>query len=165
MLSLLKSKVVWMSIAFLLLAIALPAAASGLHAGPAHGKGFFLRSLSMELDLSNEQKDALLGVLETYEDDILATTNNVASARQAFEARIRAEGFDETIVRQAYREELSQALEDVAVMRVEILSSVRDILTDDQIWQLEEKRAQRESHSNMGGIGMHRRGFMGGESQ
>jgi len=139
-----KTKIVWMLLALFVAMGSLSVFAMGPGFGPAHGRGFGIRFLFLELDLSNEQKATILNVLETYEDDILDTMGRVVTVRKAFETRIKAEGFDETLVRQAYQKEMSLALEDAAVVRVKIWSAVRNILTEDQIKQLEEKRAKIE---------------------
>jgi Spy/CpxP family protein refolding chaperone len=108
----------------------------GPMAGRHHGPGI-ARALR-RLDLTEEQKESVKNILESARETAAAGRETVADAREALHTAV-AEGADETAIREA-AENLGKAIGDQAVSRAAVVASIKEILTEEQIEQLQEMK-------------------------
>jgi len=93
------------------------------------------------LDLSDAQKEQVRTIVESHRDELGALGQRGMNARQALDAAVMAEVFDEGAIRTAAAE-VGAVEADMAVARARISAEVYQILTADQQAKLKELRAQ-----------------------
>ena len=111
------------------------AMARGGH-GP--GGGMPLKML-WDLDLTAEQKAAVGQLLPAYREEGEALKAKMHAARERMHALMTADVLDEDGIREAARA-MAPIMEEMAVMRAHLMFDLKDILSPEQIRQIEEKR-------------------------
>ena len=106
-----------------------------------HGPGGGIRAL-MNLDLTQDQKQAVYDILQKYEDEQQATRENLRLQKKEFHDATAGGTFDEENVRKSFQE-MVPAMEDVHVLRAKVHSEVMAVLTDEQLQILQEIRSER----------------------
>jgi Spy/CpxP family protein refolding chaperone len=110
---------------------------SGRH----HGKkgGEFGFGCFKQLHLTDAQKSGITKIMDKYDPQLDALHSKLREARQQMRTTINNSPFDESQVRKAYQE-LSPLHENMFVLREQMKSEIRSLLTADQIKTLDEKR-------------------------
>jgi Spy/CpxP family protein refolding chaperone len=105
----------------------------------------FMRGLRFlkDLDLTQAQKDQIKAVFEKHKADIAVAIKEYVKARMALNDAI----WDNSNYQAAFLG-LTQAEKNGLVLRVAVHKEIMDILTADQIKQLEEKRNDIKTHIN-----------------
>ncbi|MEZ4527588.1 MAG: Spy/CpxP family protein refolding chaperone [Desulfobacterales bacterium] len=110
------------------------------------GKGFHRGDRGMHflgcLNLTDEQKTKVRGILNTHLDEIKAKKQAVIEARQNMAEVIHSANPAEENVRAAHKT-FAAAQEEATVLRVKIMNEVKQVLTDAQKAELEKRRAER----------------------
>jgi len=99
-----------------------------------------LQAVSAQLDLSDEQKQEIAAILKANKDELKADIASVIEARTALFETIHADVFDEGAIRAAAKS-AGDAEAELAVLRAEIVQSVRAVLTPEQQQKLQELKA------------------------
>ena len=114
----------------------------GRGGGPGGMDGHRLEHLALRLELSDGQRAELRQAFEARFEAGAETRRALFEARQELRRQIHADGFDEEAVRQAAA--AVAALEaDAAVDRARQAQKLRQILTPDQVAELERMRDER----------------------
>jgi Spy/CpxP family protein refolding chaperone len=99
------------------------------------------------LQLSDSQREQVQTIRQSREDELKAIGDRVHQARQALDAAIAAESFDEGLIR-TRAAELAQVEADVTVVQARIRHDVfTQVLTDAQraeLKQLQDQQPRRE---------------------
>ncbi len=145
-----------------LLAASLPALAQGRgdrRGGRGAGvmDGHRLEHLALRLDLSDGQREELKQAFIARSEAGDETRRGIFEARRALEERIHADSFDEAAVREA-ASALAALEADAAVERARQAQKMRQILTPEQLAELDEMREERRGRGRRGPRG---RGFGG----
>ena len=115
----------------------------GEFGGPPHfGIALLHGPLADELELSDEQRQSIQGILETERQAIEPWHEDLRALEDAVEEAIEAEPFDEEAVRSA-AQQLADVKVEMAVARARVASSIREVLTPEQRDTLAELRAHR----------------------
>ena len=114
--------------------LAVGAAAQG-RGGPG-GMGRALR----HLDLTDEQHEAIRGVVRRHREDGRSLRQELGAARQALRDEVRSGAADETAIR-ALAAEVAPLAADAAVRRAALRAEIRELLTDEHRAQLEALQA------------------------
>lgn len=122
--------------------------------GPGMGGIGGMRVL-MNLDLSQDQKQAVYDILQKYADEQQATRNNLRSLKSEFLDFTALTTFNEEKIRQSFRE-LAPALEDAYVLRAQVHAEIMAVLTSDQLDELQEIRSERARRHEKGNNGFRR---------
>jgi Spy/CpxP family protein refolding chaperone len=128
-------------------------AASAAADGPGHGhgRGGPLFHMLRRLDLSDDQKVQIRGLVEEARPRLQPLVEQAVQTRKAVFQAVAAPTFDEAAVRAA-SQAAAQAATDLAVERARLTSQVRAVLTADQQAELDQKlqrfldRSGRRSH-------------------
>jgi protein CpxP len=96
-----------------------------------------------QLDLTDEQRQQVRGILEARRDDFRSVGERLRTAARAQQEAVRRVPVDETEVR-ARASELATAQADMAVLRARVHEQVYQVLTPDQQTKLQTLRAERE---------------------
>lgn len=128
-----------------LLVAALPAVAQPRGHGPGRGPGFMdghrFEHLAERLDLSEGQRADLRQAFTARFEEGAEGRRGLFEARQELDAQIHAESFDEAAIREAAG--VLAALEaEMAVERARQVQKMHEILTPEQLAQLEEMRGE-----------------------
>lgn len=110
--------------------------------GGGAGAGF-MAGVFDRLDLSEEQRDAVQGVIEAGRDEGIELHRNVWEQRRILGDATEADVLDEGAIRAAAAA-LGQAEADVALHRARQMQQLREILTPEQVAELREMRARME---------------------
>jgi Spy/CpxP family protein refolding chaperone len=121
--------------------------ARGGHGGP--GGGMHLKML-WDLDLSTEQKAAIGNLLPAYREEKEALREKRQAARDTMHTLMTADALDENGIREASRA-MAPIMEEMAVLRARFVFDLKDILSPEQVQQLQKRR-----EGNMGRRGKHR---------
>ncbi|MGD8500315.1 MAG: hypothetical protein PVJ86_06690, partial [Phycisphaerales bacterium] len=108
------------------------------------------------LDLTEEQRELIGDILEAGRDACEAGREAVADAAEALHTAV-TEGADEAIIREAATN-LGTALGDQAVLKASTIASVKEVLTEEQLQQLQEMK-DAEPGEGLGGAGRWGGGF------
>ena len=111
---------------------------------PSRNFGWGLTGLKtfIELNLSETQKTEVLRIIDKYQDKRQSTREKLREARENLRNALKSEQFNEDGVRTAYRK-VSSIQEDLLVLRVQMRSELKAILTPEQSELLIEKRTLR----------------------
>jgi len=96
----------------------------------------------IELDLSETQKSEVLNITDKYQDKRQSTREKLREARENLRNAMKSEQFNEDGLRTAYRQ-VSSIQEDMLVLRMQMKSELKALLTPEQSELLEEKRERR----------------------
>ena len=99
------------------------------------------RQLKMlwNLDLSTEQKAAIGQLLPAYRGEKDALRDKMHAARETMRTLMTAEALDEDAVREASRA-MAPIMEDMAVLRAHFVFDLKDILSPEQVQQMQKRR-------------------------
>lgn len=97
----------------------------------------------MGLDLSDEQKTQIAGILTEHYDALTTTFKSLLAAQEDLSTAILAEEFNENDLLNAIQQ-LSSIRGELALLRAEITTEVRtEVLSSEQIERLEERALDR----------------------
>jgi Spy/CpxP family protein refolding chaperone len=122
--------------------------AGALSGGRGHGDfapRIFAR-MARALDLSDDQKTAIKGVLKTHAAEIEAQMRSFSTARRALHKAVLAQPSDESAIRDA-AEQLGRVQGDGAVLFAKIRTQVEPLLTDAQRAKIQQFRERVRNHS------------------
>jgi len=91
------------------------------------------------LDLSTEQKAAIGQLLPAYREEKDALRDKMHAARETMHTLMTAEALDENAVREASRA-MAPIMEDMAVLRARFVFDLKDILSPEQVQQMQKRR-------------------------
>jgi Spy/CpxP family protein refolding chaperone len=91
----------------------------------------------MRLDLSDAQREQVKGIVESHREEHRAVADRARAAREALEAAVTADAFDEGTVR-ARSADVASIEADLFVAQARLRSEVLQILTADQRAQLKK---------------------------
>lgn len=116
----------------------------GRHQGPPPGMfgGGDIEHMAEMLDLTDTQKSTIESIHQKYEDAWETAMDNTRAARDSLESAVNSDTFDESAIRAAHKEFASADVE-LAVLRGQIASEVRAVLTDEQRAKDAHLRSQR----------------------
>ncbi len=121
-----------------------PAAASG-NTGMAEKRHMKERPSMLKalhaLRLSEEQKKEVAAVFKKYRDTQKGNLTSLLAAREKLSKAIYSDGYNESAVREAFRN-VAAAQEEMTVVRAKIASEVNAVLTPEQKTRLQELRAK-----------------------
>jgi len=100
-----------------------------------------LGRILQRLNLTDEQRQSIRKVLEGAKADMETSRKAVADAARALH-EAATQGTDEAAIREAAAT-LGKAIGEQAVARVKIMASVKEVLTEEQLAELEKMRTQR----------------------
>jgi protein CpxP len=139
-----KSKNKWAIVGILALILVIPpvvqAGFGGKHRGM--GRGMMGMETLLELNLTDQQRAELKEIIAASRSEQEKYRERMREARKNMREVLRAEQFDETALREAFRKS-SSVREDLFVLRMKMRDDMRKVLTDEQRAMLEEKRKQR----------------------
>lgn len=115
----------------------------GSHGGPGFG-GPGLARILWQLDLSEDQKGTIEGILESYQEELDAEHEAARAAGQALRDATHGEVFDEGAIRAA-AQQAAAAREEVIVTTAQMRQELHNVLTTEQRAQIEEMREQRQA--------------------
>lgn len=126
------------------------------------GPGGGLRALLGELNLSEEQKTAIRGIVQSERATIEPLREQAVEARRELARVSHASTFDEAAVREA-ADRAAKAQANLAVERARIMARVREQLTPEQLQSLdvtrgrmlerrEERRRERQERRHAGAV-------------
>lgn len=103
--------------------------------GPFVGErgGMFFQFLEkiVELKLTPDQQEKILGVLRKHREDFQHTMKKMAEAHQKLNDTIAQDNATESAIREAHKS-VASAQEDLAVLRSKVRREVMSLLTDEQ---------------------------------
>lgn len=112
-----------------------------------HGQGGAgiggMRAL-MQLDLAQDQKQTIYDILQKYEAEQQAARTSLKAHKKELSDMTAAGNFNEDKFRQAFQESVP-AMEEAFVLKARIKSEVMAVLTEEQLEELQEIRAERTS--------------------
>jgi Spy/CpxP family protein refolding chaperone len=106
--------------------------------GHGEGGGMHLKKL-WDLDLSTEQKAAIGRLLPAYREEKDALMEQRRAARETMRTLMTADTLDENGIREASRA-MAPILEEMAVLRARFVFDLKDILSPEQVQQLQKRR-------------------------
>jgi len=109
--------------------------ARGGHGGEG---GMHLRML-WDLDLSAEQKAAIQELLPAYREEKDVLSEKMHTARETMHTLMTADVLDENGIREASRA-MAPIMEEMAVLRARFVFDLKDILTAEQVAQVQARR-------------------------
>jgi len=129
-------------------------AGAGLHLGmPGQGPGggiLMLRVLR-QLNLTAEQQEKVKAILEQSREESQAAGTAVQNAAQALHQAVIEEKGEDAISTAA--QTLGKAIGDQAIQRASIATSIKAVLTEEQVKKLEELKKQGTQWLGLPGIG------------
>ena len=117
--------------------------------GPGGPGGPGMLGIPPGIDLTEEQRTQVRGIMESHRDQMQQVGEKVRTAREGLQALIEADTLDEAAVR-AKAAEVGAAEADAAIMQAKIRAEVYQILTPEQLQKVKDFRA---SHPGPGGRG------------
>lgn len=96
----------------------------------------------IDLDLSETQKTEVLSIIDKYQDKRQSTRENLREARENLRNAMKSDQFNEDGLRTAYRQ-VSSIQEDMLVLRMQMKSELKALLTPEQLELLQEKKERR----------------------
>lgn len=126
----------------------------GLMSGQ-HG-GMIMARVLRRLDLTEEQRERIKDILESARDISESGREAVADATKTLHTAV-TESADETAIREA-AVNLGKVIGDRAVSRAATMASIKEVLTEEQLEQLQQMK-DSESRDDLDGIGIRGRGL------
>jgi periplasmic protein CpxP/Spy len=117
--------------------------------GPGGPEGMLGMMALGRLDLTDAQKDAVKGILDSHKDEIKALGDRARTAHLALEAAVTGTTFDEAAVR-TKAADVAAVDADAAVARAKGFNEVFQILTSDQQTKLKAMQANMEKRMAAG---------------
>ncbi len=111
------------------------------------------------LDLTEEQRERIKDILESARDTSESGREAVVDATKALHTAV-AEGAGETVVREA-AVNIGKVIGDQAVSRAATMASIKEVLTEEQLEQL-QKMKDSESRDDLDGVRIRGRGMRRG---
>ncbi len=108
------------------------------------GSGLSGLKTFIDLDLSETQKTEVLSIIAKYQDKRQSTRETLRETRVNLRNAMKSEQFNEDGIRTAYRE-VSSIQEDLLVLRMQMRSELKALLTPEQSELLKEKRERRSA--------------------
>ena len=108
------------------------------------GRGLTGLKTFIELNLSETQRTEMLRIIDKYQDKRQSTRDKLREARENLRNAMQSESFSENSVRTAYRQ-VSSIQEDLLVLRVQMRSELKTLLTPEQSKLLKVKRERRSA--------------------
>ena len=105
------------------------------------GRGGPLKVLKT-LDLTEDQETRIKEIVGKQRGEVRSQRDQMIPAREALEKAIHSDQFNESAVRQAFKEVVKNR-EEMVVLRAKMMSEIRSILTPDQVRQWDDHRAKR----------------------
>ena len=122
------------------------------------GAGILGPMMIERLDLTNDQRDRVKQIVDSHREEQQTIGERGMVAREALEAAITADGFDESVVR-ARAADVAAVDADATVARARIYAEVFQILTSDQQARLKSMQADmRQRQEQMRANRQERRG-------
>jgi len=123
----------------------------GMHGGM--HRGMMGMNMFMDLNLTDEQKEKVQGIITKYRDQRENTSDELhQTMRETMFNAIFAEKFDEEKVREAFQES-SATREEMVVQRVKMIAEIKTILDPEQVELLKERKTQMmEKRRGCGGF-------------
>lgn len=118
------------------------------------GNGRHLRRVMRELSLTEEQRNAIRGIVQHSTEEGQKYAQTLRAAHRELQASIETNGFYEDQVRIAAQSQVDTIVE-LIVLRTKTMADVREVLTPEQRVQLDELTA--EWGSELGHPRKHRR--------
>lgn len=115
----------------------------GPHAGGPGSMEHRLDRLAERLGLTPEQRDSIAAIRASFRDTLTAQRQATFELHQSLRGKVHADTLDETAIR-ATAEQLAQAQADLAVTQAQMLQQVRQVLTPEQLAQLDGLRQLRQ---------------------
>ncbi len=106
------------------------------------GRGLAGLKTFIELNLSETQKFEMLSIIDKYQDQRQSTREKLRETRENLRNAMKSEQFNEDGIRTAYRQ-VSLVQEDMLVLRMQMKSELKALLTPEQSELLKEKRDRR----------------------
>jgi len=106
------------------------------------GRGLTGLKTFIELNLSETQKTEVLSIIDKYQDRRQSTREKLRETRGTLANAMQSEEINEDGIRTAYRQ-VSSIREDMLILRIQMRSELRALLTPEQLELLKEKRSQR----------------------
>jgi len=106
------------------------------------GSGLFGLKTLLELNLTEDQKTKILGIIGKYESDRDLALNSLREARKNLRTALQASEFNEATIRAAYQQ-ISKLREDRLVTRLKMIGELKSVLTSEQLDLLKTRQAQR----------------------
>ena len=110
----------------------------------ANGHGIF-RKVVKDLDLSDEQKSEIAGILKSTRPVARELGDNLRKGQKALTRAVLTEPFDEAIVREAWSDVASKK-EDLTVLLAKSFATIQEILTFEQKEQLQSIYSEIADH-------------------
>jgi Spy/CpxP family protein refolding chaperone len=107
--------------------------------GVGQGKADDLRRVLARLDLTEQQKEQIKGILESHRQVMEQARQARAEALKAYGQAVRAG--DESSIRSG-GDAVGKAMADAAILRVQVRTAVKAVLTPEQIQKLEAMKAR-----------------------
>ena len=124
-----------------------PVSTAGMHRGimghPGEGPRWMGMKVLLELKLTPAQQEEMRNILSGFEGEAEALREEARLKGGKLASVMRAEKFDESAFRQAYREEAS-AREKVLVLRGRMMQALKDLLTPEQLETLDRMKIERK---------------------
>jgi Spy/CpxP family protein refolding chaperone len=137
-----SKQVVLATVAALLAVPALVLAAANAGTGPHHHD--MAAHIAQQLNLTQDQQDKVKAIFASHKDQLLAGMTRVKQGQQQLFDAIHADTFDEAAIRAA-SQALATAQTEVHVLRGQIVSEVRAVLTPDQQAKAKELLAKHKA--------------------
>jgi Spy/CpxP family protein refolding chaperone len=105
------------------------------------GDGFGGMRVLMQLDLSQDQKQSIYDILQKYKDAHQSTRASLMAHKEDLFDMTADGDFNEENIRQAFQESVP-AMEDAVVLRTRINSVIKAVLTEEQLDELQQIKAE-----------------------
>jgi Spy/CpxP family protein refolding chaperone len=102
-----------------------------------------LITLHAELDVTDEQRMEIKGIIEKHRPDIQPVAKTIVEKKRVLHDAVLAEKPDEDEIRKAGNN-LGKAIGDVAVLASEIAKEIRPVFTEEQIELIEKSKEERK---------------------
>ncbi|MDY6953771.1 MAG: Spy/CpxP family protein refolding chaperone [Thermodesulfobacteriota bacterium] len=96
----------------------------------------------MGLDFSDEQKTQIAGIVREHYNNVMSTFQSLLAAHEGLSAAILAEEFNEDDLLNAIQQ-VNSIRGELALLRAEITTEVRTVLSSEQIERLQERALDR----------------------
>lgn len=110
------------------------------------GHGRFGQCMGMhalvQLELDKTQKAEIANIIEKFQPEMIPLRDKIQQAREKWQSSVKSQAFNEDLVRQAFQA-MNPLLENMFMLRAKMRNEIRSVLTEEQINQIEEKRARR----------------------
>ena len=117
----------------------------GGHGPGGHSRGPIPGIALEQLDLSAEQAQAVLDVNDSYRSEMRSAHKAVRSAREALDKLVASGSSDNTAITTAATA-VGNATGDLALIQARLVASVRGLLDEAQVAQLDSEVAARGNH-------------------